>query len=65
MHRVLLIVLALNLAACSETTGLSGACPANDCGTEETTPTPRLQGLENRFVLWLFTVLTFPFMAKG
>lgn len=65
MLRVLSIVLALNLAACSQTTGLTGTCPANDCSTEETAPAPRLEGLENRFVLWLFTVLTFPFMAKG
>lgn len=65
MLRVLSIVIALNLAACSDNAGLTAGCPANVCGTEETAPTPRLQGLENRFVLWLFTVLTFPFMAKG
>ncbi len=65
MIRVLSIVIALNLAACTEMPRVIAGCPADGCGAEETAPAEGRRGLENRIILWLFTVLTFPFMAKG
>jgi hypothetical protein len=58
-------VLTLNLAACSTLPGPTEQCSLEDCHSTETALDERHNGLENRFVLWLFKLLTFPFTAKG
>ena len=65
MLRVLWIVVALNLAACSNLPESFVRCSADDCQSEETALDQQRYGLENRIILWLFNFLTFPFTVKG
>lgn len=64
VFRVVLIIIALNLAACADMRQSNVECAPPEFNTAEPAPSERFQHFENRLILWLFTILTYPFVEK-
>lgn len=64
MCRVCLIIIALNLAACGDIRGSLNEHGPAEYSASETPLSDRLAHFENRFVLLLFAILTYPFVER-
>lgn len=64
MRKVFLIILVLNLAACADMRDSVNALAPRPSAASEMPPSERLAYFENRLILWLFVIVTYPFAER-